>query len=163
VADANSDNDHSESWSLNDPSVTTANVVATLGGTCQIISMVAINYTGVDSVGATNSGVASSGTTFSISLTTTVADNWVVEQVTNGNDGTALASTSGLTERADYATGSTRVGCYDLGPNASGSIAANLSGASSRWGVTIIELKPVVVGGASIVPILDSHFRRWKG
>jgi len=152
AADSNSNAAHAEVWTCASPTATTANCVATPGGTVDGLGATATTFSGVSStLGNTTTDSTGNSTTWTGALTTSASNSVVYQGLSQGRD-TAPSPTSGQTTINSEPVGaesSMYVGYIAVA--SPGSQSMNMSAASSRWGVCLIELKEATGGSGTLL------------
>ncbi len=137
-------------WYLVNPSVGTANIVATATGTCQVLTGSAVSLAGVDQDNPVDSqnGTSGNNTLMTIAVTTLNNNNWVIDAGISkeGNDLTIGANQTLLSQFTINSTGGgatdRAVMSYE-GDNSPGSITMSWTWSGAEdWAVSAAAFKP---------------------
>lgn len=147
-----------EVWTLDNPTNTTANVVATLSEANDSGDGLRLNiseYTGANNgVGANTGSAVGSSADATVTFTTTTSTGLVVGGIVANNTGSPIAPASGETERADSTTGTIAYWVAEEAATAgSQTFSATLS-ASVRWTIAAVEIL-AAAGATSIKDIIS--------
>lgn len=133
---------------LQNPTITTANLVATRSSTTNQIYVGGAFYTGVDTYDVTGTdGTTCGDTSTSVSATTTVDDAWGVLVAYNDNNSGISASTNTFQRGGTYNGWETFDSNGGLGT--AGSKTMTVTAASACFGSAAIFLKPFVAAAAT--------------
>lgn len=139
-------------WYINNPDITTGNIVVTRSSGTGHMEMTAASYTGAGTpsvfVYATSGtpGSCSASTSISTSLTTKSAGSWIFAGSRFDNGGT-VAGTGSLTKNAQGASGEASITAnYDsngsTGAPGSKTIGSNNAAAGSNWAFAACDIPP---------------------
>ena len=147
-----SDGQRIEIWYLVAPPTGANDVVVTYSSTVNPDGVVALSYEGVNQsspIGTSTGQHFSSGTNPSLNISTTVVDSLIVGGVSmRGADTAPFTPGSGITERYDFASGTTNAGDdgYTGGEKSAPTVGSYTfdftSSQSDDWAIVAVELKP---------------------
>ena len=150
-----------EIWTLLSPNTTAgATVSATVAGVTLLSSSIAVTtYAGASAIGASNSATAATGTAATVSVTTTVANSWLIGGVGAFEQASATGTPGvDVTERWDFeAAGSftaddhNNMGGHRACTTAQAYAFAYTIPTTNDWYALAVEVTAAVTGGASDV------------
>jgi len=137
--------DRIEMWYLLTPPSGTANIVATISGSVDVVGG-AVSFTGVDPSAPLGTFVSATGSGTSATVTVSTANGWLVVDTLSA-DGDAISQSPGAGQTARWNTGTGTAGGNVRGAGSTKAGAASVTmswtlAASKPWALGAVPLKP---------------------